>query len=243
MADFGVDGFRFHFLRHAPFRPDGDVSYEGITAGYNSDLANSFGNLLRPGRDGGGQKCGGVGPAPRADSPLASVAADAYRDACGCVGRRRSLGALEATWRLIREATRCSRRRALEGGAGPRGRQGPGRRARGAAAGVHPGQPGAHPCHQSRGSASASPDRQRSSDCPRRPRGAATPAVWPWRGDPLFPASRPEPGTSCAGPTTTATCTSAAMAAAPTWTPRRSRRRGVRGRRRSPMLVTSACSG
>ena len=48
------------------------------------------------------RKCGGRGPAPRADSPLAQVAADSVRDAdaawCGAQPSR----ALEATWNLIR---------------------------------------------------------------------------------------------------------------------------------------------
>ena len=28
VPDFGVDGFRYHFLRDQPFGPDGDFSYE-----------------------------------------------------------------------------------------------------------------------------------------------------------------------------------------------------------------------
>src|SRR4029077_18482984 len=38
-APIGVDGFRYHFLRDARFGPDGDFSYEGLVARYNSDLA------------------------------------------------------------------------------------------------------------------------------------------------------------------------------------------------------------
>ena len=43
---FGVDGFRYHFLRDHAFGPDGDFSYEGMVARYNADLANNLGNLL-----------------------------------------------------------------------------------------------------------------------------------------------------------------------------------------------------
>ena len=75
VADFGVDGFRYHFLRYAPFGPDGDVSYEGIVAGFNADLANNFGNLLSRVATVVGKKCDGIGPAPRPDSPLAAAAA------------------------------------------------------------------------------------------------------------------------------------------------------------------------
>ena len=45
VADFGVDGYRYHFVADQRFGPDGDFSYEAMVARYNSDLANNFGNL------------------------------------------------------------------------------------------------------------------------------------------------------------------------------------------------------
>jgi len=104
VADFGVDGFRYHFLRDNSFGPDGDFSYEGMVARYNADLANNFGNLLSRVATVVGKKCDGTGPAPRPDSPLAAVAADAYRDAAAAWDAVQPSVALEATWRLIREA-------------------------------------------------------------------------------------------------------------------------------------------
>ena len=68
---FGVDGVRYHFLRDTPFGPDGDFSYEGMIARYNADLANQLGNLLQRVSTVVQTKCGGIGPAPRADSVLA----------------------------------------------------------------------------------------------------------------------------------------------------------------------------
>ena len=89
--DFGVDGFRYHFLRDSPFGPDGDFSYEGMVARYNTDLANNLGNLLSRVATVVAKKCDGIGPAPDADSPLAAVAAEVYaRDRRG-VGRRRAV--------------------------------------------------------------------------------------------------------------------------------------------------------
>ena len=67
---FGVDGVRYHFLRDTPFGPDGDFSYEGMIARYNADLANQLGNLLQRVSTVVHTKCGGIGPAPRADSVL-----------------------------------------------------------------------------------------------------------------------------------------------------------------------------
>jgi methionyl-tRNA synthetase len=104
VADFGVDGFRYHFLRDAPFGPDGDFSYEGMVARYNSDLANNLGNLLARVATVVGRKCDGIGPAPRPDSPLAAVAAEAYADTARAWERVQPSVALDATWRLIREA-------------------------------------------------------------------------------------------------------------------------------------------
>ncbi len=49
--DFGVDAIRYHLLRAVPLGTDGDFSYEGITARYNSDLANNLGNLSLACRD------------------------------------------------------------------------------------------------------------------------------------------------------------------------------------------------
>jgi len=104
VADFGVDGFRYHFLRDNSFGPDGDFSYEAMVARFNADLANNFGNLLSRVATVVGKKCGGIGPAPRPDSPLATVAAEVYGETAAAWESVQPSVALEATWRLIREA-------------------------------------------------------------------------------------------------------------------------------------------
>jgi methionyl-tRNA synthetase len=104
ITDFGVDGFRHHFLHDTPFGPDGDFSFEAMASRYNSDLANNLGNLLSRVAAVVASKCGSVGPAPQADSPLAAVAADVYRTAAAAWEAVQPSVALDATWRLIREA-------------------------------------------------------------------------------------------------------------------------------------------
>ena len=42
---FGVDAFRYYFLRAIPFGSDGSFSWEDMNARYTSELANDFGNL------------------------------------------------------------------------------------------------------------------------------------------------------------------------------------------------------
>ena len=102
--EFGVDGFRYHLLRDTPFGSDGDFSYEGMVARYNADLANNLGNLLSRVATVVAKACGGIGPAPSPDSPLASVAAETYAAAADAWERVRPSEALEASWRLVRES-------------------------------------------------------------------------------------------------------------------------------------------
>ncbi len=100
-TDVGVDPTRYHLLRDVPFGADGEFSYEGIVARYNSDLANNLGNLLQRVTTVVGTKCEGVGPAPDPASPLAAAAARAVADAADAWERAAPHEALEATWRLI----------------------------------------------------------------------------------------------------------------------------------------------
>jgi len=100
---FGVDGYRYHFLRDPSFGPDSDFSYEGMVVRYNTDLANNLGNLLSRVATVVAKKCGGVGPAPSATSPLAAVAATAFETASRAWADVQPNVALEATWRIVRE--------------------------------------------------------------------------------------------------------------------------------------------
>jgi len=74
-----------------------------MTSRYNADLANNLGNLLSRVATVVGSKCGGMGPAPAADSRLASVAATVLEEATEAWGSGLPHLGLEATWRLIRE--------------------------------------------------------------------------------------------------------------------------------------------
>ncbi len=104
LPEFGVDGYRYHFLRDQQFGPDGDFSYEGMVARYNADLANNFGNLAARVATVVGRKCGGIGPAPSASSPLRGPAEAAVSAALDAWARVAPSEARDATWQLIREA-------------------------------------------------------------------------------------------------------------------------------------------
>ncbi len=100
--EFGVDGFRYYVLADTIYGNDGDFTYEGLVSRYNSDLANNLGNLAARVATVVEKKCGGRGPAPRPDSPLAPFAADTVRETDAAWRGAQPSRALEATWGLIR---------------------------------------------------------------------------------------------------------------------------------------------
>ncbi len=65
MADaYGVDQFRYFFLREVPFGQDGNYSHEAIVNRINADLANDLGNLAQRSLSMIGKAFGGKLPEP-----------------------------------------------------------------------------------------------------------------------------------------------------------------------------------
>jgi methionyl-tRNA synthetase len=103
---YGVDPFRYFLLREVPFDGDGNFSWERFDERYNSDLANTFGNLasrviaMVEKYFGGTVPPGAAGPVDAAD--LADVAD--YHAAMD--GSRGYLPheALAALWRTVARA-------------------------------------------------------------------------------------------------------------------------------------------
>ena len=105
--DVGSDPLRYHLLREVSLGADGEFSYESLVGRYNADLANNLGNLLSRVATVVASKCGGIGPAPRPAGPsnrVAAVATECVAAAKAAWGRSAPHEALEATWRMIREA-------------------------------------------------------------------------------------------------------------------------------------------
>jgi methionyl-tRNA synthetase len=69
---FGVDAFRYYFLRAIPFGSDGSFSWEDMSARYTSELANDFGNLASRLAAMVEKYCGGVLPAKAEDAELSA---------------------------------------------------------------------------------------------------------------------------------------------------------------------------
>jgi methionyl-tRNA synthetase len=113
VAKFGVDAFRYYFLRDVQFGADGSISMEGMVQRYNGDLANDWGNLVSRLLKMTETYCDGVVPAPPADDALTEDDLDLRRVAHGlpatfdaCMSRLDYAGSLEATWDLVKRANR-----------------------------------------------------------------------------------------------------------------------------------------
>jgi methionyl-tRNA synthetase len=104
VADFGVDGFRYHFMADQRFGPDGDFSYEAMVLRYNADLANNFGNLANRVLNMAVNYTGGVVPDARADGPLMDAAGETFESMQAAMAKLDFASAFGAVWDLIRAA-------------------------------------------------------------------------------------------------------------------------------------------
>ncbi len=104
VAEFGSDGYRYHFLADQRFGPDGDFSHEAMVARYNADLANNFGNLANRVLNMAVTYCGGVAPSERSNGPLQMASALAFDGARDGMDRLDYASATGAVWDLIRAA-------------------------------------------------------------------------------------------------------------------------------------------
>jgi methionyl-tRNA synthetase len=104
VAEFGVDGYRYHFVADQRFGPDGDFSYEAMVARYNSDLANNFGNLASRVLNMATSYLDGLTPDAREDGPLAGASATALAAMQEQFDALDFAGGLGALWGLIKDA-------------------------------------------------------------------------------------------------------------------------------------------
>lgn len=79
---FGLDGVRYYLLSEMPYGSDGSITYESVIKRYNTDLANTLGNLLARTLSMTQKYFGGTVPSPDGktdfDEDLKAAAKDAY---------------------------------------------------------------------------------------------------------------------------------------------------------------------
>ncbi len=104
---FGSDAFRYYFMKAIAFGQDGSFSWEDLSARYQAELANGFGNLASRALAMVNKYFDGVVPTPRdlteADKHVVAVAANAVADADAAIEEIAIQDALSAIWTLVDE--------------------------------------------------------------------------------------------------------------------------------------------
>jgi methionyl-tRNA synthetase len=113
VARFGVDAYRYYFLREVQFGHDGSISIENMVQRYNGDLANDWGNLVSRLFNMVGKYRDGLVPDPSAapevtedDAALRSIAAGLFDAVDARMAVLDYAGALEAAWELVKRTNR-----------------------------------------------------------------------------------------------------------------------------------------
>ena len=104
---FGSDAYRFYFLSAIAFGQDGSFSWEDLSARYQAELANGFGNLASRTVAMVGKYFDGAVPAPgaytEADLEIQRVVADAASGADAAMERFRIDEAIDRIWTIVDE--------------------------------------------------------------------------------------------------------------------------------------------
>jgi methionyl-tRNA synthetase len=110
--EFGTDALRFYLMRDVPFGSDGSVGMDAVTARYESELANDYGNLasrsiamIRRYRD-------GVVPDVAVDPELAGAFDGLSERVSDLLDRAEVTTALEEIWTRVRRCNRYVEERA-----------------------------------------------------------------------------------------------------------------------------------
>jgi methionyl-tRNA synthetase len=111
LADtYGVDQFRYFFLREVPFGQDGNYSHEAIINRINADLANDLGNLAQRSLSMINKQLAGVLPRPGAfsdnDKAILAAADDMVGAARAHMKTQQLHQVLNTVWTVVADANR-----------------------------------------------------------------------------------------------------------------------------------------
>ena len=102
---FGADAFRYYFMRAINFGQDGSFSWEDLSARYQAELANGFGNLASRTVAMVSRYFDGVIPAAtemnEADTVIVDTVRDAFTQANAAIEKLAIHEAIASVWRIV----------------------------------------------------------------------------------------------------------------------------------------------
>ena len=110
VKNFGVDAVRYYLLHEMPFAADGTITYETLISRYNSELANTLGNLVNRTVSMINKYFNGVIPAPSAetdfDESLAEACLASAEKTAECMEKLRVADAMDCIWTIVNRANK-----------------------------------------------------------------------------------------------------------------------------------------
>lgn len=110
VKEFGVDAIRFYVLSEMPYAQDGSITYETLISKYNSELANTLGNLLSRTVAMVGKYFDGKLPKPAdregTDSELIAMAEKTASHVASLMNEFKTADALNAIFTLLRRSNK-----------------------------------------------------------------------------------------------------------------------------------------
>lgn len=110
VKNFGVDAVRYYLLHEMPFAADGTITFETLISRFNSDLANTLGNLVNRTVSMVNKYFDGVIPAPAEktefDTALADVCLSSAKKTVECMDKLKVADAMDCIWTIVNRANK-----------------------------------------------------------------------------------------------------------------------------------------
>jgi len=105
VRNFGVDAVRYYLLHEMPFAQDGTITFETLISRFNSDLANTLGNLVNRTVSMVNKYFDGVVYAPAGstefDADLEAVCLASAKATEACMDKLRVADAMDEIWKIV----------------------------------------------------------------------------------------------------------------------------------------------
>lgn len=110
VENFGVDAVRYYLLHEMPFAQDGTITFETLISRYNSELANTLGNLVNRTVSMIQKYFDGIipqnGTPTDFDADLENTCLACAKETAACMDKLRVADAMDAIWKIVNRSNK-----------------------------------------------------------------------------------------------------------------------------------------